>query len=119
MPSGAVTRDARRYAAARKPAAIDLLAEADQRGVCALRRRLLRREVGRDIERVLVGKHLRERQHRDALAVAALERFELFRDVLGMLAREARPVGRHAVAIDAMARGARGRLRATRVARTL
>ena len=64
---GAVAGDAGRDAALRHAAAIDLLAEVHEGGVRALRRRLLRREVGRDVEHVLVRQQVGERLHRDVV----------------------------------------------------
>src|SRR5205085_670121 len=54
----AMAGDAGRNAALRHTAAIDLLAEVHERRIGALRNRLLRREVGRDVGHVLVREHV-------------------------------------------------------------
>ena len=106
--------DAGGDAAGRYAAAIDLLAEAHERGIRALRRRRLRLEVSRHVQHVLLGQHVGERLHRDVGALAVLEGAQLAHDVGRMLAREHRPVGRHAVAVDAVARRAGRRFGAPR-----
>src|SRR4029079_4282403 len=82
MAGGAVTRDAGRNPARRNPAAVDLLPKVNDRRVRAFWGRLLRREIGRNVRYVLIRKHLSERHHRDALALAGLEGFQPASDLI-------------------------------------
>src|SRR5690606_38735906 len=110
VPAWAMTCHAGRHTALRDARAINVLAEPDELGGRALLPERLRGVIGGEVEHVLIGEHHREVLHPRVLPLAVLVSLQLIVDVARVLTGEARPLGRHAVAVDAVARRARRRL---------
>src|SRR5690606_27244663 len=106
-----VARNAGGDAALGDSAAVDLLSEADERGVRAFRRQRLRGEIGRDVAHVLFAQRVGERLHGPVDARLLFERAQLPHDVARVLTGEARAeLRRWAVAVRPMTGHALGRL---------